>query len=229
MKIKHRRISIFLFSLLAFLTLYPYLHHKFPNQIAVVEFFFAILMISGVSLFNSKRKLLMIMGGLSSFILVGILVLSRVESEMLLFIVISTELLFFIIIFISLLGYIYDQTTVTLSKLYAAVTCYLVLGIIFAVVYTLISIFSVDVFQYAGTLKTSSLQVYPHPEFFSEALYYSFVTLSTLGYGDWVPTLGPVKMIASLEAITGQLYIAILIARLVGIQIAQTLMSKKNT
>lgn len=54
------------------------------------------------------------------------------------------------------------------------------------------------------------------------------MTLSTLGYGDWVPVLGPIKMIAALEAITGQLFIAILIARLVGLHISQALAKKRQ-
>ncbi|HAU2012855.1 TPA: two pore domain potassium channel family protein, partial [Legionella pneumophila] len=62
----------------------------------------------------------------------------------------------------------------------------------------------------------------PHPAFFSDALYFSFVTLGTLGYGDLVPVFGPIKMIASLEAIIGQLYIAILIARLVSVRRSDT-------
>lgn len=54
------------------------------------------------------------------------------------------------------------------------------------------------------------------------------MTLSTLGYGDWVPMQGPVKIISALEAIAGQLFISVLIARLVGIHIAQTVLKRKK-
>jgi hypothetical protein len=50
-------------------------------------------------------------------------------------------------------------------------------------------------------------------------LYYSFVTLTTLGFGDIVPTTSLAGMLSSLEAIVGQLYVAIVIARLVGIHL----------
>ena len=46
--------------------------------------------------------------------------------------------------------------------------------------------------------------------------YFSFVTLTTLGYGDMTPLTRPAKNLAVLEAIFGQLYLAVLIARLVG-------------
>ena len=46
--------------------------------------------------------------------------------------------------------------------------------------------------------------------------YFSFVTLTTLGYGDITPLTRPAKNLVVLEAIFGQLYLAVLIARLVG-------------
>ena len=53
-------------------------------------------------------------------------------------------------------------------------------------------------------------------------IYYSFVTLSTLGYGDIVPKVSAARMLAAVEAITGQLYLAVLVARLVGLHISQS-------
>lgn len=52
--------------------------------------------------------------------------------------------------------------------------------------------------------------------------YYSYVTLTTLGYGDITPISTPARSLALLEAMMGQLYLAVLIARLVGIHIAQS-------
>ena len=51
-------------------------------------------------------------------------------------------------------------------------------------------------------------------------MYYSIVTLTTLGYGDVSPITGPAATIAYVEAIFGQLYIAIMIARLMGLYVA---------
>lgn len=53
--------------------------------------------------------------------------------------------------------------------------------------------------------------------------YYSFVTITTLGYGDVTPVSTQARSLALLEAVLGQLYIAILIARLVGSHLAQSL------
>jgi hypothetical protein len=53
-------------------------------------------------------------------------------------------------------------------------------------------------------------------------LYYSFITLATVGYGDIVPLTSPARSLAALEAIMGQLYLAVTIARLVGVHASQS-------
>jgi Ion channel len=50
---------------------------------------------------------------------------------------------------------------------------------------------------------------------YAELLYFSLITLSTIGYGDVVPLAGEVRVLAALEGITGVLYIAITVAPLV--------------
>lgn len=56
----------------------------------------------------------------------------------------------------------------------------------------------------------------------AEMIYYSFVTLTTLGYGDIVPVSPSARSLATLEALTGQLYLTVLVARLVGLQITHS-------
>jgi hypothetical protein len=59
-------------------------------------------------------------------------------------------------------------------------------------------------------------------------IYFSFATLSTLGYGDIIPTGRISRMLAVGEVITGQLYLAILIARLVGMEVGDRAMSARS-
>ena len=54
-------------------------------------------------------------------------------------------------------------------------------------------------------------------------LYFSFVTLSTVGYGDMVPTTTVARMFAVTEAISGQIYLLVMVSRLVGLQVSQAL------
>lgn len=54
----------------------------------------------------------------------------------------------------------------------------------------------------------------------------SFIALTTLGYGDITPMSAPANSLSLLEAVIGQLYLAVLVARLVGIHIAQAMDNK---
>jgi hypothetical protein len=68
-------------------------------------------------------------------------------------------------------------------------------------------------------------------DFFQEGIvsyiYYSFVTLTTLGYGDISPITPEVKTLSILEAVVGQLYLAVILARLVGLHIAHSANGKQ--
>jgi voltage-gated potassium channel Kch len=57
-------------------------------------------------------------------------------------------------------------------------------------------------------------------EAFATMLYFSFVTITTLGYGDIVPVSGAAKILSSGEALFGQIYLAVFIARLVALHVA---------
>jgi hypothetical protein len=59
--------------------------------------------------------------------------------------------------------------------------------------------------------------------------YFSFVTLTTLGYGDVRPTGGTARGLAAVEAVAGQFYVAVLVAELVGMKVAQAVADRSRT
>ena len=59
-----------------------------------------------------------------------------------------------------------------------------------------------------------------------DLIYFSNVTLTTLGYGDIVPISNLARTLANLEAMAGQLYVAIVIASMVGMQVTQKIENK---
>jgi voltage-gated potassium channel len=59
-------------------------------------------------------------------------------------------------------------------------------------------------------------------------VYYSFVTMTTVGYGDITPLSSPARTMSWLEAMTGQFYIAVLVAGLVGIRLSQGPMKRNG-
>lgn len=90
-------------------------------------------------------------------------------------------------------------------RIAAAVTVYLLLGLIWAELYRLVELMSPGAFRIP---ENESLTV-------ATFVYFSFVTLATLGYGDITPANIIARDLAILEAIMGQLYLVILISRLV--------------
>ena len=102
------------------------------------------------------------------------------------------------------------------NKIVGAICIYLLLGLIWTMMYLLIAEAVPDAFI--------GLQQAPWYDNFSELSYYSFVTLTTLGYGDITPNLPIPRFLAYMEAVVGDLYIAILVASLIGVR-----MSNRNS
>ena len=93
----------------------------------------------------------------------------------------------------------------------AAVATYLLLGLLWSLLYGLAGRLIPDAFVFsAGPPASRSMQGFT-------ALYFSLITLATVGYGDIVPVAGVVRMLAAMEAIIGMFYVALLIARLVSL------------
>jgi hypothetical protein len=104
-----------------------------------------------------------------------------------------------------LFSYLKNARSVTDAHLYTAASIYLLLGMLWFAIYCAVDIF------YPGAIHLTAVGTDRQ----SELLYFSLVTLSTVGYGDIVPIGGEVRMLAALEAIAGVLYVAITVALLV--------------
>jgi hypothetical protein len=114
--------------------------------------------------------------------------------------------LFFGLTVVGLFSYLKSATSVTDAHLYTAVSIYLLLGMQWFALYS-----SIDAFWPGAIAQNNTVVVDRH----SELLYFSLVTLTTIGYGDVVPVSGEVRMLAALEGIAGVLYVAIAVALLV--------------
>lgn len=104
----------------------------------------------------------------------------------------------------SALRFTVTARTVNSETLYAALSTYLLAGTFFGQIY-----WSIEMFH-PGSL------VGPDPLSELSAVYYSFVTLATLGYGDFLPRTDIARGVATFEVIGGQLFLAVMVARLIG-------------
>jgi voltage-gated potassium channel len=96
-------------------------------------------------------------------------------------------------------------TSVDAEHLYAALSAYLLAGIYFGLLYWLLEQMNHGMFTLNGIFSQAS------------AIYFSFVTLATLGYGDIAPRGDIARGIAIVEGVGGQLFLAVLVARLVSL------------
>lgn len=97
---------------------------------------------------------------------------------------------------------------VTSNTVFGAINIYLIAGLIWAYTFVLLHHFNTDAF---------AMPAYSAAKEMLEFAYYSYTTLTTLGYGDIVPKSPEARMLSVMEAVFGQLYLAIVIAKMVSI------------
>ena len=107
---------------------------------------------------------------------------------------------------------VFGPGRITYHRIVGAVLLYLLIALIF-----------VSLFVFATLLNSKAIsgtELHDDPAFYSSIIYFSFVTLTSTGYGDIVPVHPIVRALCNLETIVGQLYPATLLARLVSLEIA---------
>jgi hypothetical protein len=126
-----------------------------------------------------------------------------------LFLVAAILLILFVIV--NLLRFVLIASSVNTQVLCASISAYLLLGFLWTLAYWLVAELVPNAFAFNG--PDTSLKGF-------NGLYFSFITMSTVGYGDITPVAKVARMLAASEAVTGSLYIAVLIARLVTLHAA---------
>lgn len=122
---------------------------------------------------------------------------------------------FLLFTLVTIVNHIANTRAVTTDTIYGAMCVYLLIGLGFALLYSLLAQVNPHAFYIADPQigKDGAAD-------FSLWIYFSFITLTTLGYGDIIPTLPMTRIICAFEAILGQLYVAVLIGKLIGVHAA---------
>jgi hypothetical protein len=130
-------------------------------------------------------------------------------------VVLTTGLIFLIFLIGQFLRFILRAPRVNSEVMYAGISVYLLLGLSWMLAYLLVDRLVPGSFAFnAGPVASHTMTSF-------NAYYFSFVTLTTVGYGDITPVSNGARALAAMEAMTGTLYVAVLISRLVALYSSQ--------
>jgi len=204
----------YLLSALLFLLFAVPLTHDFEilDPASVRAFFFSVLMIVGARSLRGGGRYFKV--GMVLAVIGVALNVAAVGQHSLLFQCASILSIFtFLLVSISYtLRQVIFGTEINTNRLVGAICVFLLLGVIWALAYSFLELIAPSSFTGIDATKDAAS--------YSSWIYFSFVTLTTLGYGDILPVSATARSLAYLEAIVGQFYIAVLVAGLVSAYIS---------
>jgi Ion channel len=198
-----RRYTILFYSLLLTVAAVPLLSSTgFPASL--IEFFLAINLIAGVIPVakRSGRQLLLVTLIATLILRLGTGWLDQATLAAL--VLMLWTVLALIAAGVALI-FAFRAQSIGREQICAALSAYLLAGIFFGNFYWVVEQLRPDTFTVSGGLSRTA------------AIYFSFVTLTTLGYGDIVPSTDVARGLAIVEGVGGQLYLVVLVARLVSL------------
>jgi hypothetical protein len=207
-----RGLSAFLLFLFVTLFIGPFLHSTLLSWLTAL--LFSLLLVSGVAYISTRRSWRLLAGAvaLAAIILWG---LREIYPTTAIFAISKLVTLLFLscltlVLAVRVFG---GKGEVTADRVRGAIALYLLFGVVWSVLYQLLAALLSGSFSLAGGMGTTL------GERDGDLTYFSFVTLTTLGYGDITPVHPLARMFVVLEALVGQLYPATLLARLVSLEI----------
>lgn len=207
------RYAYLLLSLCLVAFVRPFLSEQVAG-VALVDIFLLLTLMAGVyAAVNQKHVFaaVAVLGGASAVLQVAAAVM---QSVPLAFAFLVSGLLFYGAVSWAIVRKLFGHhRSVSRDTLYQAVSVYLLLGMLWSLAYALLELASPGSFSFTDNSETTDAR-------FERFLGFSFTTLTTLGYGNVAPATPRADSLATLQAVVGQIYLAVVIARLVAISVA---------
>lgn len=206
-------VLIFLHLALPALHMFVPAHHSFVMEVLVIALVVVLIfgMIFAVSQ-NPAVRTAAVLLAVPALVARGIDVVAPSPLFDAISMLCMVAILFLIIV--SGLRVLFRPMVVTIDTISASLCAYLLLAMVWAYLYALVDLFVPGSFAYSLDDSFRMTMGDGHAVY---AAYFSYVTITTLGYGDILPVTPPAMALATLEAFVGQMYIAILVARLVAV------------
>ncbi len=204
-----RRFTVLLLSLLLYIVVYPVLPDA-PVRDTVLLAFHTAIIFAGAWVLGQNPKLARMAIPLAVITLVMVWLAMLVPGPAIGYTGRTLLAVFFVLTTVQLVLYLVRARSANMATVLASVCGYLMIAIVYALAYGIVDEFVLASF--------SSGMVDPDA---SDYLYFSLVTLTTLGYGDIAPVHPMARSLATTEAVIGQFYVAVIVARLVSLVIIE--------
>ena len=206
-----RGLSVLLGSLVAIIFFLPPFQGR-PDANLLVQLFFTLVFAAGLSS-ETRSRTARLVGALVFAVAVVLHWVDYFAPGAGLAVWVSlARMLAVAVLVVLVVRHVFREGPITVQRIQGAVAVYLLLGVLWQCLYEMINALSPAAFRFAETPHTPA-------EVSTSLAYYSFVTLTTMGYGDITPVHPAARSAAILEALVGQLFPAILIARLVAMEL----------
>lgn len=213
-RLKNRFLWLLL-SLLALFIVMPFIVES-RADLYVFGLLFTLILLASTYVIIRNHWLFLIAIILASLIFIGLWLNNLIlENRIFLGIEYILLVLYFVIVTVVVLYSVMRDDVITFNTICGAVCGYLLIGMLWSLFFNLIY------FSQSGAFSIRDIQQVVFNSSFQQFTYYSFVTLTTLGYGDITPLSNIARTFAWIEAVVGQVYLAVWISRLVGLHIAQ--------
>ena len=184
------------------------------RALIILEVLFSLILVSGVMAVAKSRFVTLLVAAFALVTLVFRWANILVPGAGLATLNFLLSLLFLWMLAVVVLFHVFREGPITVHRIMGAVLVYLLLGLTWTLAYQLVVLYEPESFNFGDSQAAEQgddLRV--------QLTYFSFVTLTTLGYGDITAVHPVARTLAMLEALIGQLFPAILIARLVSMEL----------
>jgi voltage-gated potassium channel Kch len=185
-----------------------------PRGSVIMNLLGVLVLVAGSNALRPRRGLFVAALIISAVSVIGTSLVQMTQWEWAAVFSFSCFVVLIVYFSVTILAYVLRNTRVTTDKIFAAVCVYLLIGLAWTFAFALVDALNPHAFL--------ALSAAGHEKYVIRLLelrYFSFMTLTTVGYGDIVPYSTAARTLAALEAIVGQIYLTVLVARLVGLHI----------
>jgi hypothetical protein len=214
---KERFLSLLIF-IIAMLIVGP-LFEEFVGLKILIDILWSAIFVSAIYAVSQKKRHIVIAVLLALPMLGSIWSKYFFQHKALLVVGSLCGAAFFLFAVIQMLIFIYSHKEVTRDLIVGAAVVYLFMALMWTFIFVVVEILHPGSFSIPEGQDIGATQSF---------LYYSFVTITTLGYGDITPVTRLARSLSVLEAVIGQLYLVVQVAWLVGVHVSQSMLKKSR-